>query len=324
MARDLGIFLQPLTPSPEPGLDAADPRLTELADLASRGRYELAADRIEDLLAAGIHDIRPISFYLYQAFQEGGLLSLMPIFDATLAALGVNLRAIGPVKRQREHFERRLAWLFGEIADAIDYHERERTRSWAAWSEGAGAAEMDEIVRRGERTEQALRAGPYATAADRLARLLGLLRRRAEALAAPPPGPGPTPEPAAERPANAAPSPPLAPPLPEPPPRIRVELVASHHFIELRRKLLAFEALIEKGDFTRAAVLADDVHQLVAQFDPLAYFPDLFVRFSALLSEHIAPIAERWEERESPAWKALAQLCRVDLEGFTSGRGRGE
>lgn len=328
MARDLGELLRPLSASPEPGLDAADPRLAALAELASRSRYDVAADRIEDLFAAGIYDIRALSFYLFQAFQEGGFLALEQILDVALAALGENLPAIGPIKRQREHFDRRLGWLFGEIADAVDYHERERTRTWEAWSEGAGVAEMEEIVRRAERVEEALRAGAYETAAGRLARLLGLLRRRVEALSAPPPAPAPAPAAAAESalPGAAAPqtqAASAAPSLPDAPVRIRVELSASHHFIELRRKIVAFEALVEKRDFTRAAVLADELQRLIEQFDPLAYFPDLFAGFNALLSEHIAPIAASWEDRESPAWKALAQLCRVDLEGFVSGRGRG-
>ena len=93
---------------------------------------------------------------------------------------------------------------------------------------------------------------------------------------------------------------------------------ASHKFLELQSKLRAFELLVEQGNHERAAVVADDLLQLIEHFDPRTYFPELFVQFSALFSTNIGLLEQHWERRESMAWKALDQFYRVDLKKFVA------
>jgi hypothetical protein len=101
--------------------------------------------------------------------------------------------------------------------------------------------------------------------------------------------------------------------------RKKVELVVSQHFVELSNKLRAFEILIEKGQQEKAALVADDVLQTLDAFDPRLYFPELFARFSGLVSTNIGSLSTHWQQKDSVEWKALTQYYKVDLKGFVEG-----
>ncbi|MGK3992791.1 type VI secretion system protein IglI family protein [Sorangium sp. So ce1024] len=333
MARDLSLFLQPLEAAAEPGLDATDARLDELVELSGRGRHDEVAERVEALAREGVHDIRALSFYLFAVFREGGLAALAPVFEVVSLALGPNFEAIGPAKRRKDHVDRRLAWLFQTIADELEYHEKSPSPAWDALHEGLAEGALGEALAGAERVGRALAEGAYGPAVQQLGRLAAWLRRRAEELASRPAPEPPRPAeerapaagaPPAERAATAAAAAPAdAVPVAEvgssDPLRARVELTVSHHFLELVAKLRAFEALVDKRDFAKAAVVADDLQRILESFDPRVYFPELFSNYSALLSAHITLLAEHLEDRDSFSRKALEQFYRVDLKRFSGG-----
>ncbi|WP_437594395.1 type VI secretion system protein IglI family protein [Sorangium sp. So ce1000] len=328
MARDLTVYLEPLDPQPEPGLDAAEPRLAEIVSFAEQGKYDAAADLAEELAGEGVHDIRALSFLLFAAFRESGLAALGEMFDVVLLALGPSFEAIGPAKRRKDHFNKRLAWLFETIVDALEYREKHGTSGYDALHEEPGPEALGAAIHSGERVAAELATDAYASAARALGRLMGFLHARAEALAD---EPSPSPASAAGQPSSApgediSPASPADPALPRDgahapvaaggAARARIELAVAHPFLELLAKLRAFEVLVERGDIAKAAIVAEDVQQIIESFDPRAYFPEVFARFSALLSNNIGPLSEQLEERESLAWKARSQFYRVDLEGF--------
>lgn len=85
---------------------------------------------------------------------------------------------------------------------------------------------------------------------------------------------------------------------------------------QLRRKIQGFETLLARGDFDKAALVARDIQLAIEQFDPLVYLPRLFARYLKLLSQSLADIERHWSAEDSTARRVLAQLYRVDLEGF--------
>lgn len=95
-----------------------------------------------------------------------------------------------------------------------------------------------------------------------------------------------------------------------------VQLRATARFAELCGKLQAFESLVKHGEFDKAAIVSSDIMNAIEQFDPRAYFPELFASFGALLSAHIQQIGPRWEDKGSLEWRALEQFYQVDLESF--------
>lgn len=93
-----------------------------------------------------------------------------------------------------------------------------------------------------------------------------------------------------------------------------------HLFIEsldsLSRKLKIFEALIEKNDYLKAAIVANDIDHLVENFDPLNYFPKLFAKYFSMFAKHVTALTEQYENKKSLQIKALERLYRTDLEMF--------
>jgi hypothetical protein len=82
------------------------------------------------------------------------------------------------------------------------------------------------------------------------------------------------------------------------------------------QKLAAFEQLIERGDMTKAAVVAEDVRRVVESFDPRVYLPNVLAPHFRLLASNVEELSPFWEGMDSPQWRALEQLYRVDLEAF--------
>jgi hypothetical protein len=308
MARDLSPLKRPLPATDHPGLDSVDSRLAAITDLASRRQFSDAADRAEALIAEGIYDIRPLSCLLVAAFMETGLSALPEVFEVVGLAVGENLGAIGPEKKREEHFDRRLAWLFETVIEAIEYHQKKRTPQWEKWTENVGLDLLEAAIDRGDDVRVKLAAGPYSTAGRTLGRLLSFFRGQAEEKRVPP-----VPERAPDPPREEVQEDSMQPL------RRRVELVASQHFVELVGKLKAFEVLVEKGEHEKAALVADDVLATLDSFDPRDYFPELFSRFSSLVSTNIETLSGHWGNKDSVAWKALGQFYKVDLKGFVGG-----
>ena len=331
MARDLAIFMQPLhvgdvgeagetSPSPgdgggDVGAGARGHRSASHLHHGARhvGKLAAAADRIEELLGRRIYDIRLISIYLSAAFHEGGVAVLPGVLAATLHLLGDSFEAVGPVRKREEHFDRRLAWLYEGIGDALAYHEQKRTDEWKAWGAALTSDVLAEAIAQSDLLGEQIRPRGFTNAAGELGQLRSWLY--SHRLPAAPAVEAPADAPPSQSRSSVRPAGPAATPTQDGS-RPALELVVSHRFLELRDKLRAFEVLIEKGEFRKAALVADDVQKIVEHFDPRSYFPDVFAGFSARLSKHIESLAEHWEERESVSWKAMDQYYQVDLDGF--------
>jgi hypothetical protein len=89
----------------------------------------------------------------------------------------------------------------------------------------------------------------------------------------------------------------------------------SHPLQLLMDKLQGFEALVEKKEMFRAAIVARDIAQTLETFDP-KYFPQLFSNYFKLLSSHHEEIENYWQQVESFRWKTLEQLYHLDLKSF--------
>jgi hypothetical protein len=310
MARPIEFLRKPLTPGPE--LDPLDPRLAAIADAIERRQFREAADQAEGLFAQNAYDVHAVSAYLYQAFAEGGIGVLGEIFATVTALVSENLGALSPARRREERLDRRLGWLFDAVDDALEYHALKGTPEWARWREGVGSDAFDAVLAQGDALGERQRALGFRVGDGGLGRLLTRLRALGPALATPPPEAYPKGK--TEAPPSLA-QPPFAAGSLEPS-RHRVELVASDRFVELLCKLKAFEDLVEQKNYQKAALVGDDLLRTLDDFDPRAYFPELFAAFSALMSNHVGQLSPHWGDRESVAWKALTQFYRVDLKGF--------
>lgn len=81
-------------------------------------------------------------------------------------------------------------------------------------------------------------------------------------------------------------------------------------------RLRGFESLLASGEYMKAAVLAHDIQQAIASFDPVRYFPTLFSGFLTGFSAHMQPLETCLKESGSVQFKVLQKLFQVSPEEF--------
>ena len=84
------------------------------------------------------------------------------------------------------------------------------------------------------------------------------------------------------------------------------------------KKLEAFDRLVAEEKYPRAALVADDIYDTLANFDPRVYFPKLFSRFFLLMALHIGDLSTFEEHKTSPEWQSMKDFYKVDLDGFVN------
>jgi len=316
MSFDLTRLLEPLARSADAELDASDDRLLGPDAHASKGDFVSAAREAEALLEAGVYDLRPMPYCLYQAFVDGGYPALSTILGVTENLLGPSREALMPEKRRDDYLNRRWHWLFDKIDCALAFQEKAGSVEWQRWQSGLSRATLDELRLVGKRVSDALAAPAFQQAGMVLARLLA---RISEQRPVDDEARQPCTSSLETRPASQAPPSfrriDSEAPLRRPDGLERVELSVSPRFSQLCRSIEAFEVLVQKGQFLKAAVVLADISESLNHFDPRVYFPSLFAPFASLYSKHVNALTEQTDER-SPAWQALRQHYQVDLQGF--------
>jgi hypothetical protein len=326
---------------------AAEARIARLVRLSNHGDYEDAARAAEPLLAEGVHDVHVVVRFLFGAFLARGLVVLPDLFGGLAGTLEDAAGALGPAGYGAEpgsagrspivdqrgegwtQVDLAFTWLCRTLRDRIGFHHAQRDEVMRGWVAALGL-ESIEAIRAGIARLSAgiARSLPGSRSLEQLAALdgfaggtlRGLLPRPAPAR--PVPAPEVAPPPAAlalplatmgEGPERAATEePPRAPAL-EPPPASDLDSPALRL---LRDKLAGFDALMERGDFARAAIVASDVQRIVEGFDPRLYLPRLFAGFYRRLAAGAGALAPHWEGEASLAARALSQLYQVDLHAF--------
>ena len=322
---NLDILNQPLAVVDNPGLETMDPRLEEVSLLIQRAQYEEAAAQAESILAEGIYDIRLIGFFFYGAFLQQGIGGLKDIFDCLSGLLRDNWSAVGPVAKREKHAQTSLRWFSNQLLKKLQHEEGSKGDLWERWVSQTTSDEVGEAVDAADGLRRALSmvledgAGPII---DGLAKLVQWLQafqqivyREAE----------PEPEtegaqrdeeevvtPSARKAATSMPQVSAGPPASAD--TIFVE--GSYHLGVLMNKMEAFERLIAEEKYPRAALVADDINEIIAGFDPRLYFPKLFARFAFLQAANIQELIAFDEQKETAEWHALKDFYKVDLKEF--------
>jgi len=322
---DLELLKSPLELKENPGLQTTDARLSDVATLVQEGDYLEAANQSREILQEKIYDIRIIGYFLYGHYAECGLPALGEILFCLESLIGNDLEAIGPERNRAKQFKNTLGWLVKILANNLDYEEGQRSATYSDWQSTLSAdrvdAMMDAIDRLVVTTEMALEDG--AGVSDGLIKLKKWLSSFRDTLAVEAVPEQYEAEPGIpEESEMAEESVAVAPMQTRQTAREDAEaesikgLEGSFHMKQLIIKLDAFNRLITSGKLVSAAVVADDINSIIANFDPRLYLPGLFVKYAMQTASNINSLVAYSQYRQSPAWTALQELYKVDIESF--------
>lgn len=308
-----------------PGLDSTDPRFDTIATMVQEGDIAGAGLASEEILAEGIYDIRLIAYFLYAHWIEQGMASLAEVLYCLGNALLGNWEAVGPVARREKNVQNSLGWMFRQVLKKIQYEEDKNSNEWQLWQRTVSSEDVQAILENGNAFRRGL-AQQMEDAASPILDVWGKIEdwmRGLERLVYTPPEPEQESEPEPESESEtveglqraAVQQPTLtlgSPAMPSAIPGFEVSPAMG----ELLRKLQAFETLIEKGNFMHAALVADDINQIMANFDPRVYFPKIFTTFFRLQALNFGELANFAEYREMPEWLALHEWFNSDIDNF--------
>jgi hypothetical protein len=305
--------------SENPGLDMIDPRFMDITTLVENGDYEEAATQAEQILAEGAYDIRITGYFLYGVFLEQGLGGLTAILQCLTKLFTENWDAVGPVKNREKHAQTSLNWFLRQLVKKLQYEEGKDSDVYQQWVAEISSDEVQEALDASEELQGAFgtaledQAEPLLDGLSKVNEWLATFRR----LVHREPEPEMDEEEEFEPEAEEEPAERVAP-IGAPIADVAVPVEGSYHLQLLLKKMEVFSRLIEKEDFPKAAIVADDINQIIADFDPRIYFPKMFSRYSLLLTLHIADISGFEEYKGSIVWQTMQDLYKVDLESFVS------
>lgn len=350
---NLEVLNQSFEVKENPGLDTTDPRLDEISTLVQQAQYLEAATQAESLLAEGICDIRIVGFFAYGVFLEQGMGALTNIFLSFTALLRDNWEAFGPVIKREKHAQTSFRWFVTQLLKKVQYEESRQSDLWQAWTTSVSSDDVQEMLDAADEFRKVMATTLEEASSqviDSLAKTVKWLQSFQQ-LVYREPEPEPVPEAAEEEEPYAAeddsveepsedvssssfspsypdsdreyPSPRTQDRAPLPRPTTPVEegalmVEGSYHLGVLMKKMEAFERLVSEGKFPRASLVADDINEIIASFDPKVFFPKLFSRFSFLQALNIGDLTSFEEHKQTVEWQALKEFYRVDLDGFVN------
>ena len=316
-----------------PAQAASDRALDEIMHLAQSANYDTAAKRAAELLDTGCKDIRAFIVYSLGVFAERGPAAVPALFAALVAVLSLPASDSPSSPQQLRSTDTALRFCFRIMKAHLDFEDRKKAlpgQGFARYFQESMKAPLSGACKDLRRAIHALIESPRCE--PEFAGLVAHFEAYASKFTA---------EPSAERAppsdsrgaagaALGSPSeePPDSAPAPcsEPPPAFfrRVSdyqadvpaLPVSPALLQFMRKLQAFEQLIESGSLAKAAIVAHDIRQVVANFDPVLYLPNLLSPHFRLLSSNIEQLSPYLEQSASQGWQAIEQLYRVDLDAF--------
>jgi hypothetical protein len=302
-----------------PGLELGDPRLDAINDAAFRSSYAEAAAQAQAVWDEGIRDVRLLGYLLYGYYLERDVLALPFIFEQLTRTLTTRWEHIGPARKDKPA-DGALHWLFSSLIRQLDGHEKARDERYQGWlgPEGtaAFAAAEPAIAALVAETEKRFAQGKCF---DKLRNLSGRLRDISASLRATAEDGRATEARRAVEDGRAAETAAAAPTAAAPTEDRRTSAVTVEGGAALGlllRKLRLFEQLVQQGQPLKAAVVARDVDQLLGAFDPIVFFPRLFVPYFRAMTRHAEDLGPMMAELEQPTYKSLVQLYHADLDAF--------
>ena len=311
------ILNKSIEPAENPGLETTDPRLGEIGAFIQNGEYSEAGALAQSVFEEDIYDVRIVGYFMYGLYDDQGLLALSGINNTLIQLLQENWGAFGPSRKKEKHAQISLNWFIKQLVKTLTYEEQKEGDNWKKWLDEVTS---DDVVSILESLEVLLKelfrvleddANNLQEGLMNIKNWLTNFQRLVYV----------EPEPEHDESADMEPDEAIN----ETPTQPRAELespvsglTGSWHLKKLIKKLEAFEYLAGKDKFEMAALVADDINNIISNFDPTMFFPEMFSGFSLTYAKNITEIVSCETYKGSPNWKAMIELYKVDLDSFMS------
>ena len=291
----------------------------QIASCVEKEEMETAVELIQSLFEVGNFDIRLISYYLYAHFLKKGVRSFIETLPIFQTLIGTEWKNLKPIQRKEKQVESSFNWFFTHVINKLKYNERlfkeKKPLLWSLstlrFSEKEFAELQETLKSFNHFFQERWAQSPVKERVPHLIKKVTdlkplILEVPKEEMVLPP-----IPE-KIEKSLEI----PEVKQQPPPPLSENTALFETPEMMSLMKKLAIFEALIEKKNLLKAALVSADINQAIAHFDPSVYFPKLFASYFSLLARHSSSIADQSESLESLQWKSLEKLYKADLDQF--------
>lgn len=288
-----------------------DVRFEEVVSLVDQEQLDEAAQMISSIFAEGSIDIRLIMYLLYSRFISQGIEALTTIFFDIEKIISHYWDRLSPASTREKHLLTSLSWLLTTIGKKLKRSEKliknKKSDDFLNRSSRILASQQVETLIQkthhfGDFLSQRFKEPTLSQSIFFISKWLESHKTQQ---------PQEKIEPMAK---------PTEAPPPANPPQKSISFVeilsTSEPMAQLCKKIEAFESLIQKNDFEKAALVADDISNVIKNFDPALFFPKLFSQYFALSAEHIESLSQEWENKGSLKWEALHRLYQSDLDEF--------
>ncbi|MBS0615330.1 MAG: type VI secretion system ImpA family N-terminal domain-containing protein [Verrucomicrobia bacterium] len=312
---DLSLLQQTMQKGQPSQKDISQQHFDKIAELVEKEEMDGAAELIQPLLVEGSFDIRLIVYYLYTHFLEEGVKSFSTTLPILSSLLEKHWDHLQPAVRKDRQVENSLSWFFAHILDKLKYAEKQAKegKEFPLWEQSIALSEKEfgHLLE----TSRGFQDFFYekwsrSPTKERVTHLVKRIEDLHPFIFPEKPDTPPTSENIAE--ATSVPEEkaqePVAAATPSP--------WESQAMQDLLLKLKIFEQLVEKKQFFKAAMVAQDISHQIEHFDPCHYFPQIFTGFLALLAKHIGALSDEWQNQESLQWKSLGKLYKTDIDQF--------
>lgn len=286
----------------------------DIASLLESEKLVEALPLIEDALRAGRFDVRLICYLLYIHAVERGVSGCRAAFKLLAKVMGEEWEKLTPQDRKEQHTEKSLQWLLSRILKNIEYIDRLRKKGdTLPFHRYIGS--IDREVVEGTLTSMrqfenlVVEKWPSSSVQEKLCRLYKWIEDGSEAYWQE--------EKRKEKQEEATAEEEVAPAAMQQLPGDDMSpLLSSEPLVLLIRKLQAFKVLLQQHEYTKASLIADDIAETISHFNPLKYFPKLFVEHLALSATYCEALCRDMEWKETHLYTLLCSLYQSDLEAF--------
>lgn len=276
-----------------------------IATYIEKEELDLAAEMILKEISDGNLDIRLITYYLYSHFAREGVACLTEMLPLLQHLIVDHWESLKPKNRKERQVENSLNWLFSNLLTKFKHMEKmmKDGKSHPVLEKKLTSDTFDKL----QEASNAFRLffldhWKQAASKEKISHLVKKIEEMGSLLLVREEKEPPT------VPAAIVPTPIYQPKEPE--------LLQSVEMQKLIKKLKTFELLIAKKELFKAAMVSQDISNIIKTFNPCLYFPQVFAQYLSLLARHASPLSAEWQNQDSLKWKSLEKLYETDIDEF--------